>query len=377
MTRTSNPLVLPIRILGAAAVIGLLYFARPVLLPIVLSIFLFYALAPLVNRLERLRVPRMLGAITVMLLLLGGLGAGALALWPQFDAAVQRIPSGVQRFRVALRQASNGPTSSTLQRVQKAAEAIDRATASPQSTVTDRGTVRVELAEPWRISDVIWSGGVSALTLAAQGMGVLFLTVFLLIEDDNFKRKLVRQMETLGEKRVTVEILKAITLQIQQFIWVQALTSAGVAVATGLALWWLGVEEPAIWGLFAGVMNVVPYFGPLIVTLVLSVVAFLQFSDLQQTFSVGALSLLITTVEGQFVTPHLLSRAGSINLVVMFVAITFWSWVWGVAGMLLAVPILMATKVVCDHVDGLQKIAEFLDAEVPAPSPPAEARRVS
>jgi predicted PurR-regulated permease PerM len=366
----------PIRILAVGAAVGLLYFARPVLIPIVLSIFLFYALAPIVDRLQRLRMPRTLAAITVMLLLLGGLGVGMLALWPQFDAAVQRIPAGVQRFRTALRQADDGPMSSTLKSVQKAAEAIDRATASQQSTVTDRGTVRVEVAEPWRVSDVIWSGGVGALTLTAQGMSVLFLTVFLLIEDDGFKRKLVRRMQTLGEKRVTVEILRAISRQIQQFIWVQALTSAGVAVVTGLALWWLGMEEPAIWGLFAGIMNVVPYFGPLIVTVVLSAVSFLQSSDLSQAFSVGAISLLITTIEGQFVTPHLLSRASSINLVVMFVAVTFWSWVWGAAGMLLAVPILMATKVVCDHVDGLQHIAEFLDAEVTAPSP-VEARRVS
>ena len=92
--------------------------------------------------------------------------------------------------------------------------------------------------------------------------------------------------------------------------------------------------------------------------------SFEQCLDLYRAFSVGAISLLITTIEGHFVTPQLLSRAASLNLVVIFVAVTFWSWLWGVAGMLLAVPILMAVKVVCDHVDGLQKIAEFLDAEV-------------
>jgi predicted PurR-regulated permease PerM len=260
-------------------------------------------------------------------------------------------------------------------RVLTAAEPIDKAAATTQSTVTDRGTVRVEVAEPWRMSDAIWSGGMGVLTLAAQGMGVLFLTVFLLVEDDSFKRKLVRQMETLGEKRVTVDLLKTIARQIQQFIWVQAITSAGVAAVTAFALWWLGMEEAAIWGLFAGLMNVVPYFGPLIVTLVLGGVAFLQFSDLWQAFNVGAISLLITTIEGQLVTPHLLSRAASVNLVVMFVAVTFFSWVWGVAGMLLAVPILMATKAVCDHVDSLQRIAEFLDAEVSPPSPQVGVRR--
>src|SRR5262245_49624850 len=187
-------------ILAVGAAVGLLYFARPVLLPIVLSLFLYYALAPIVDRLERWRVPRFPGAVAVMLLLLCGMGAGVAVLWPQFDAAVQRVPSGVQRFRVAMRLARNGSTPSTLERVQKAAEAIDKAAATSQSTVTDRGTVRVEVTEPWRMSDAIWSGGMGALTLTAQGMGVLFLTVFLLVEDDSFKRKLVRRMETVGEK---------------------------------------------------------------------------------------------------------------------------------------------------------------------------------
>lgn len=378
MVLSSNALVLPTRLLAAGAVVGLLHFARPVLLPIVLAVFLFYALGPIVGRLQRLHLSRTLASVTVVLFLLAGVGIGGYALWPQFDAAVQRVPAGVQRLRTVLRQGANGKEASALLRVQKAAEAIDRAAASAQSTVTDRGTVRVEVAEPWRVSDAIWSGGMGALTLAAQAMSVLLLTVFLLIEDDAFKRKLVRRMETLVEKRVTVEILKAIASQIQRFIWVQALTSAGVAAATGLALWWLGVEQPAVWGLFAGVMNVVPYFGPLIVTVTLSAVAFLQLPDLSRAFGVGAISLLITTIEGHFVTPHLLSRAASLNLVVIFVAVTFWSWVWGVAGMLLAVPILMATKVVCDHVSGLEPIAEFLDAEVTTPAPPVvEARRLS
>ena len=140
----------------------------------------------------------------------------------------------------------------------------------------------------------------------------------------------------------------------------QVLTSAAVALVTGLVLWWLGVQEPAVWGLFAGVMNIVPYFGPLIVTVVLAAVGFLQFGTLEMAALVAGVALAITTFEGMLLTPHLLSRAASLNHVAIFLAIAFWSWAWGVPGMLLAVPMLMAVKAICDHVDGLQAISEFL-----------------
>jgi predicted PurR-regulated permease PerM len=141
---------------------------------------------------------------------------------------------------------------------------------------------------------------------------------------------------------------------------VQILTSSAVALVTFAALKWMAVEQPAAWGVFAGLMNLVPYFGPLIVTGVLTAVAFLQFGAVATALAVGAVTLLITTLEGNFLMPKLLSRAASLNLVSIFVSIMFWSWVWGAAGMLLAVPILMAVKVVSDRVDELAALSLFL-----------------
>ena len=233
--------------------------------------------------------------------------------------------------------------------------------------VAPRGTLRVEVADTWRASDARWAGGLGMLGLVGQAVSMLFLTIFLLVEDDAFKRKLVRRMESIGSKRVTVQVLKDIAHKIEQFLWVQALTSAGVAVATGLGLWWMGVENPAVWGVFAGLMNLVPLFGPLIVTVVIGAVAFLQFGSIRQASLVAGMTIVITTLEGNFITPQLLSRKSSLNLVAIFIAITFWSWVWGVAGMLLAVPILMAVKVVCDRVEGGEGLAEFLGTSPETP----------
>jgi predicted PurR-regulated permease PerM len=355
-------LAITTRILALGTVVALLYFGAPVLMPLVLSVFLFYALDPIVDRLESWGAPRLMASMGVVLAVVGAIGLGAFALSPQVEAIVARVPEGVQRLRATLRasrQSTEKP--STLERVQEAARAIDRAAAeSMEPPATPRGTLRVEVTEPWRATDWMWAGGVGALGLVGQAGTVLFLTIFLLNEDDSFKRKLVRRMETHGEKRLTVQILNDIAVQMERFIWVQIMTSTGVAVATALALWWLGLNQPAAWGVFAGLLNIVPFFGPFIVTAVLSAAGFLQFGTISGAAWVAGIALAITTIEGNVITPHLLSRAAHLNLVATFVSIAFWSWLWGVPGMLLAVPMLMAIKVASDHVDGLQGVSDFL-----------------
>ncbi len=356
-----GPLVTPLRILAVCAAVATLRFAAPVLLPVVVSVLVFYALSPLVDRVARWHVPRVLASVLVVVAMLGVTGASALALWPQVDAVVAKVPEGAAQLRTSLRRARGGRPDSALERVQAAASAIDSAAAEAAEPAPQRpGVTRVEIDEPLRVSDWLWVGGVGAVALLGQGVTVLFLTLFMLNEDDSFKRKLVRQMETLGTKRVTVHILNDIARQIQSFLWVQILTSALVAVLTGLALWWLGLEQPAAWGLFAGLLNVVPYFGALIVTVVLTAVAYLQFGTLGGAALVGGLAFVITSLEGMLLTPHFLSRAASLNHVAIFLALAFWSWAWGVPGMLLAVPMLMAVKAVCDHVHGLRVVGEFL-----------------
>ena len=349
-------------LIAACATTALLYFAAPVLLPLVLAVFLFYALDPLVTGLERAGVARGIGATIAVLTVIAVGGASGVALWPQADAVIAKVPLGAQRLRSVLREAqTRGTGPSALTKVQDAARAIDRAAAETTARpAPSGGALRVEISEPLRTSEWLWAGGIGAVQLSAQALMVLFLTVFLLSDGDAFKRKLVSRMETLGSKRITVQILHDIAHRISQFIWVQVITSAGVAAVTGVVLWWLAVEQPAVWGVFAGVLNIVPYFGPLIVTVVLAAVGFLQFGTLAAAGTVAGAALVITTVEGLIVTPHLLSRAGSLNHVAIFVAIAFWSWLWGAAGMLLAVPLLMAAKAVCDHVDGLQSVGVFL-----------------
>ena len=358
MPRRARTIALSIVALSAA--VFLLQFTASVLIPLVVSLLLFYALDPIVNRLVRWRVPRPSAALVVMLAFVGGIGAGGWVLWPQIDQVVDDIPEGAAQLRRELRGARGGDKS-TLQRVQEAATAIDQAAAEASSPPTRTpGVTPVEVRQPARPSDWLRSGGMSLLTFVGQSLTVFFLTIFLLSEGNSFKRKFVRHLQSRGSQRVTVKILNDIEQQIGRFITVTAGTSILVGVATGFALWWMEIRHPAVWGLFAGVMNVVPYFGPLAVTAVLSAVGLLQFGTVGGALIVGAVTLTITSIEGMVLTPMLLSKAGSLNHVAIFTAIAFWSWAWGASGMLLAVPILMAFKAVCDHVDSLRAVADLL-----------------
>ena len=369
-------LTIGIAIVALAAAVFLLQYTASVLIPLVVSLLLFYALDPLVNRLARWRVPRSSAALLVMLALVAGIGAGGWVLWPQLEQVVDDIPAGTAELRRELR-GGRGGDKSTLQRVQEAAKAIDaaaaEATTPPPKTP---GVTPVEVRQPTRTTDWLWSGGAGALTFAGQSLTVFFLTIFLLSEGDSFKRKFVRHLSTRGSQRVTVSILNDIERQIGRFIVVTAATSILVGVATGFALWAVDVKHPAVWGLFAGVMNVVPYFGPLAVTTVLAAIGLLQFHTVAGALLVGTIALTITSIEGMLLTPHLLSKAGSQNHVAIFTAIAFWSWAWGASGMLLGVPILMVFKAVCDHVDRLKGVADLLgtsDEREPMAASPAPA----
>ena len=347
-------------ILAFAAVLAMLKLAQPVLIPIVVSGLLFYALDPMVDALKRWKVPRALAASLVLLLSVAGVGAGAYALSDDVVAVVDQLPEGVRKLRSDLRRPAPQTTFGTMQQT---AQELDKAAAeAATSTSAPKGVMRVQVEEPpFRASSYLWYGSMGALAVTGQAVMVLFLTFFLLVADDLFKRKLVKHVgETLAKKKVTVQILDEISTQIERFLLVQLLTSAIVGVVTATALWALGLQQPVVWGLAAGVLNTVPYFGPIIVTTGLAIIGYLQFGTLQMGAAVAAVALVITSLEGWLLTPMMLGRVGRLNHIAIFASLLFWSWMWGVWGMLLAVPMLMVMKAICDHVEELQPLADFL-----------------
>jgi predicted PurR-regulated permease PerM len=345
-------------LLSAAIVILLLQFMQSVLIPFVLGGLLFYALDPAVDWLERRHVLRPIGAALALMVVVGTSGALAYSLQGQALTVIDQLPAGARRLAATLRNAP-GAAPGAVEKVQQAADALQGAADKPAAAPS--GVVRVQVEDKgFQASTLVWSGSIGVLSAANQIVMVLFLTYFMLLSDQLFKRKLVEIVGTLSQKKLTVTVLEDIATQIERYLVIQILTSALVAVVTWGALWSLGLREAALWGLLAGIFNSIPYYGPLLVTAGLSVVGFLQFGTPGLTAAVAGISLLITTLEGSLLTPMLVGRAASMNQVAVFAGLLFWSWVWGIWGMLLAVPMMMALKVICDRVESLQPVGHLL-----------------
>jgi predicted PurR-regulated permease PerM len=347
------------------AVIGgilMLQFARPVLIPVVVAFLISYVLGPAVASLEKRHIPRVVGSFVAIGLLVGGIGVGVYTLTDEAMAILDNVPPAARRLAERVRT-KTGQAEGALDKVREAATEMEKAAErASQPAPPPLGATRVQIVQPaFAARDYLWAGGRGLVTLFSQIGIVLFLVYFLLVTGDLFKRKLVKIAgPTLTRKKITIQIMDEINKQISSFLRVLVMTSAAVAVATSLVLWWFGVQQFVVWGILAGLFNSIPYVGPLIVTSALGVVTFMQFDDVATTTSVCMATLAITSLEGWLLTPTLMGRAAQMNPVAVFVGLLFWSWVWGVMGTILAVPMLMTLKAICDRIEDLQPIGELL-----------------
>lgn len=349
--------------ISVLAAIAALRWAEPVLIPIVLAILISYVLAPAVRSMAKRRIPRALGAFVVIAALCGGIGYAVYSLSDDAMGIVEDLPVAARKIRDRLEAKRHPAEETLLDKVQSAATEIDKTAAETSDpTPVRRGVTRVQVVPPpFSASEYLWASGRSVMSFLGQSAMVLFLVYFLLVTDDLFKRKIVKIAgPTLTKKKISVQIMDEINQQISNFLRVQVITSLLVGVATAAALWAFGLENYLIWGLFAGIFNSIPYLGPIIVSGGLAVIAFLQFDDLLMTAYISGTAMVITSLEGWLLTPVLMSRAAQMNPVAIFVGLLFWSWVWGVWGTILAVPMMMTVKAICDRVEDLQPVGELL-----------------
>jgi predicted PurR-regulated permease PerM len=348
-------------VMAGLAIVLALQYAQAVVIPIVLAVLISYAVEPVVTWMARRHVPRPLGAALVLIALTVSGGWMLYSLRSQATAIVEQLPQAARKLRQTMER--DRPTAATaIQQMQKAATELEKAASAAAPPPPPSGVQRVQVeTAPINISDYVMWGSLGIVAAVGQLVLILFLVYFLLASGDLYRRKLVKIAgPSLSEKKLTVQILQEIDRQIERFLFVQVFTSTIVAVATWLTFVALGVEQAAVWGLLAGVFNSIPYFGPVIVTGATSVIAFLQFGNLRMAIVVGAASLLITSLEGFLLTPWLTSRATRMNAVAIFVGLLFWGWIWNVWGMLLAVPMLVVMKTICDHVEEFKGFGELL-----------------
>ena len=353
---------LALLVIAGAAAMALLYWARAIFIPIVLSILISFALEPLVRSLTRIRVPRAVASGLTVAVLAGVIGYSTYSLSDDASNIVAAVPEAATKLRQALRREQRDGDSA-IQQVQRAADELQRtADEATGPSSAPRGVQRVQIEEPAiDIREYVMWGSAGVAAFAGETVLIIFFVFFLLASGDLFKRKLVRLAgPSLQRRKITVQILDEINTQIERFLLVLVIASVVVGIASWIAFWSVGLEQAVFWAVAAGAFNSIPYFGPIIVSIGTAVVAFLQFGTVSMAATVAGLSLAITSLEGWVLMPMLARKVVRTNEIAVFVSLIFWSFVWGVWGTLLAVPMLVAVKAFCDHVDDLKPFGELL-----------------
>ncbi len=350
-------------VLAVTAGIAFLWWAQAVFIPIFLALLISHALEPTVGFLERHRYPRPLATFLVLATVIGATGYGVYALGDPVSTFIDQMPSQARKFRLVVENDMRRNGGGTIDRVQQAANELERvANTTALPTPTPAGVQRVRVEEPpFRVRDLLWRGSRGLLEFLASIVVVLFLTYYLLLAGDLYRRKLASIAgPSLGRRRLVLRILLDVDEQIRRYLIARFAISLLVASATCAAMAAVGLRQPVMWGVIAGVFNVVPYVGPIAAVAGITLAAFAQFGMAPQTGIAATLAALIAFVEGNVLTPRLAGRAGGMHSLVIFGAVLFWGWLWGIWGMLLAVPMMTAMKAICARVDTLQPIAALL-----------------
>nr|WP_180279441.1 AI-2E family transporter [Massilia psychrophila] len=355
-----------IGIVATVAFVWALQWSEKFLVPLLLGVFIAYTLSPVVQWLERWHIKRAIGATLVTVAILAGLGAVLYRVQGEIVNIVDELPKITQKMTKLLTD-GNGGQFSTIQQMQAAASEFERATANVGADGT-RATVRkitpaaaAAAGGGIKVMDWVLAGSVGLATFVSQATMVVFLVFFLLLAGDTFKRKLVKLTgPSLTRKKVTVHILDDINTSIQAYMFMLLVTNSLLALLMWLALSAIGLENAGAWAIFAGLMHIMPYFGPLLITAAIGMVAFMQFEQLRMVLLVAGASLAIATLVGTVVATWMTGRIARMNPAAVFVSLLFWGWLWGVWGLLLGVPVVVILKVVAERVEGMEVVAELL-----------------
>jgi predicted PurR-regulated permease PerM len=366
--------LVPLWILALVALAFFLRSTRELFVPIVLSLLIAYALAPIVAWLEERRVPRVAGSALVLAVLFGAAGWGAWTLRDDFRSAAERLPSQVRQLRSRFEAAAGNGTTERLrqaltemqemtaadqQQSRDPVEGVPGAAPRPAQGLQGGGNAG---AASTPLAQYLWQGSSGLIAVAGYVTVVVFLVFFLLVGAPSWRRRLVEFAGDVLESRgAGAEVLDEITWQIQRFLIVRLITAVIVGFATWGALVTFGAPAAGLWAVVAGVLNSVPFFGPLMVSTGLGMVGLFD-GGLTMALKLAGAALVITSLEGWLLTPVLLGRAARMNTLAVFVGLLVWSWAWGVWGTLLAVPMLSIVKAVCDHVKALNPVSKLLEA---------------
>ena len=350
-------------IMTTIAVIFALEWAQSFIITILLGALLAYALNPVVIRLESIKINRGIGSTIVILGLIGCIVFSGYALRNQVQSIISILPEAAVKLTSGF-AVKRGEPLTNMQKVQIAASQVESAASAAESAVPNKkkAPMRVVVEEPkFKIGDFLWRGSLGVFGFVAEATTMIFLAYFLLLSGDTFKRKLVKITgPSLSQKKITVNILVDISSSIQRYMFMLVITNVIVGIVSWVAFRMLGLENAGAWAVAAGFMHIVPYFGPVVTAAVTAMAAYMQFDSLLMALLVAGANIVIATIVGVFVTTWMTGRIAKMNSAAVFTSLIFFSWLWGLWGMLLGIPVIFILKVICEHIEHLQPVAELL-----------------
>jgi predicted PurR-regulated permease PerM len=329
------------------AMLAACYVASEIVLPMVLAFVLSLVLQPAMRALERVRLPRGVAAVLLILVLFGTLGGLGAALSLPATSWAQKLPTGIPKLQERLSFLSQ--PIAALQKFVNQAQGLTQGDEPKAVPVAVQGS---------GLSDRLLSGTRSFASGLLETVLVLF---FLLVSGDTFLRRLVEIMPRFRDKRQAVDISKQIESDVSAYLFTVTIMNLAVGVASGTVMALCGVGDPVLWGTVAFLLNYIPILGPMTGVLVFLLAGLLSINSPWGAFLPAGLYLLIHLVEGETVTPMLLARRFTINPVLVILSLVFWYWMWGVPGAILSTPMLAITKIVCDRIRPLMAFGHFME----------------
>jgi predicted PurR-regulated permease PerM len=352
MPLPSDPKVIFLGGLFILALLAAAYVASDIVLPLVFAIVLKLLLQPASRMLERLHVPRILAALLLILALFGTIVGLGTAISGPAGTWAAKLPEGIPRLQERL-SFMRGPID-TLQRFFHQVEDFGQTGPSPNAAASARG--------PTLLTNLLSKLFTGTRNFASGFFTTVLFLFFLLMSGDIFLHRLVEIMPRFSSKRQVVEISQQIESDISAYLVTITIMNAAVGIAMALAMWLTGVGDPILWGTVAFLLNYVPILGTALGLLIFLLAGLLTIDTLWLALLPAGLYLGFHVIEGETLTPMLLARRFTLNPVLVIISLLFWFWMWGIPGMILSVPMLAITKIICDRVRPLAAFGHFLEA---------------
>ena len=330
-----------------AAATALLYFAAPILIPIVLAATLTYLLLPVVNLLKRLKIPHWLAVLIVMIVVVGIFVLISYYLIGEISSLASALPQYKDKIQAEIQNWNV-----------RAMELIEKL----PSFLKNPGNMSVDADKVSTLGKFLLKGATSITSALVGLVLIFFLTLFMLLEADLFKRKFKRIFGGAHEEEAG-KILQEITTQIKGYLQVRFYVFVGLSIIVTVGLLIFDVQYAYVWGPLAGLLNIIPYIGSIAGAIPPIIVTGIQHNSILQMVYVALFFLVVQTIEGNYVTPKLTTTSVDLNTVTSLLSVIYWGWIWGGIGLFLAIPITAAIKVICDHIEPLKPIGIILGTE--------------